>query len=115
MDAPRVFVIGDSLFAETLAQLLARAGVVNVINAAPTCEAALPLLAQAPCDALVCADTGDLGSLGLLLAAYPDLPIIRADLDTDSVQVITSRRVGARTSDLLAAIAALPKRSDSRA
>ena len=36
--------------------------------------------------------------------------LIRADLNTDSVQVITSQRVSARPSDLLAAIAALPVR-----
>jgi hypothetical protein len=58
------------------------------------------------------ADTGETDRLTFdrLLAAHPDLPIILADLSHDYVQVITSRRVGARRSDLLAAIAALPKR-----
>ena len=109
----RIFIIGDSLFAETLAGMLARAGGVSVIGASATPEAALPLLGRVCPDAVIVAGIGDdpAQDLGHLLAAFPDLPVIRADLNADSVQVITSQRVSARPSDLLAAIAALPKRS----
>jgi hypothetical protein len=45
-----------------------------------------------------------------LLLAYPDLPILCADLQADDLRIIRSQRVGARIDDLLAAIQALPTR-----
>lgn len=39
-----------------------------------------------------------------LLSMFPTIPIIHADLNQDYVQIITSRRVSARRTDLLAAI-----------
>ena len=112
MPEHRILIIGDSLFAETLASMLARAGQVSVVGTTSTPEAAIPLLRKTCLDAVIVAGIGDDLSqdLGHLLAAFPDLPVIRADLNTDSVQVITSQRVSARPSDLLAAIAALPVR-----
>ena len=113
MQARRIFIIGDSLFAETLAGMLGHAGDVTVVGAVPTPEAAYPLIPGACPDAVIVAGIGDepTHDMGHLLAAFPDLPVIRADLNADSVQVITSQRVSARPSDLLAAIAALPSRS----
>jgi DNA-binding NarL/FixJ family response regulator len=112
-DTCQVFVVGDSLFAETLSQMLASSGTVVIIGAASSPEEALPLMATARPDVVIVADTGenDRRTFDHLLAAHPDLPIIRADLSRDYVQVITSQLVGARRSDLLAAIAALPKRN----
>ena len=108
----KVFVIGDSLFAETLTRMLASAGTVRVVGSAPTPEAALPLLATCRPDAVIVAGESELSTLafGQVLTAHPDLPVIRADLSMDSVQVITSQRIGTRPSDLLAAVAGLPKR-----
>ena len=55
-------------------------------------------------------DRAGAGDYGQLLAAEPDLPIIRANLNADSVQIITSHRIGTRPADLLTALAELPKR-----
>ena len=113
VETRKIIVVGDSLFAETLAGVLASPGAVEVIGSAPTPEAALFLLkAQCP-DAVIVANAGEplQAAFGQLLAAYPDLPLIRADLTANDVQVITSQNIGARSSDLLAALAALPKRS----
>lgn len=44
-----------------------------------------------------------------LLNQFPDIPIIKADLNQDYVQIITSRRVNARRVDLLVAIHELAK------
>jgi DNA-binding NarL/FixJ family response regulator len=114
METRRVFIVGHSLFAEALARTLT-SDAVEVSGSAPTPEAAIPLIkAQRP-DAVIVAnasaDETPPATFGQFLAAYPDLPIIYADLSTDDVQVITSQRLSARSSDLLAAIAALPKRS----
>ena len=109
----RVFVVGDSLFAETLTRMLANQRTVRVVGSAPTAEAAVCVLADCRPDAVIVAGEGELSTVafGQVLAAHPDLPVIRADLSMDSVQVITSQRIGTRTSDLLAAVAGLPKRT----
>jgi chemotaxis response regulator CheB len=113
VEARRVLVVGDSLFAETLAQTLTQPGSVEMIGSAPTLEAARPLIQARRPDVVIVAEAGErsLTTFGQFLAAFPDLPLIRADLSADHVQVITSQPVSAHTSDLLAAIAALPKRS----
>ena len=110
MDGHTVFVIGDSLFAETLAQMLRSSGGVEVSGAAPSLHAALPLLANLQPDVVVVAHETHTENLDPLLITYPDLNLIHADLNTDHVSVIVSRQIGAHAADLLAAIAGLPKR-----
>jgi len=92
--------------------MLAEAATVRVVGSAPTPEAALPLLSASQPDAVIVAGEGELStmSFGPVLTAHPDLPVICADLSLDCVQVITSQRIGKRKSDLLAAVAGLPKR-----
>ena len=110
----QLFIIGDSLFAETLIQLLAGATTVAVLGIASDMEEALPQVRTLRPDAVIVAGT-DVGQirLGPLSALLPELPIICADLHDEYVHLITSRRIGARYVDLLAAIQALPKRSAS--
>mgnify|MGYP001580345536 CR=1 FL=1 len=114
MEARRVLVVGDSLFAEALTQTLAKTA-VEIVGSAPTPEAALALLKTKCPDAVIIANASADPTMptvfGQFLAAYPDLPIICANLSANDIQVITSQRVGTRGSDLLAAITALPKRS----
>ncbi len=115
MQARRVFIVGNSLFAETLARTLSAGPTmgVQVVGSAPTAEAALPFLRSRPPEAVIITGAGlDMqAACGQLLAAFPDLPLIRADLGQNDVHVITCRRIGARSPDLIAAIAALPERS----
>jgi len=108
----RVFVVGDSLFAETLTQMLTKTGNVHVIGSAPTPDTAVSLLADCQPDAVIMAGDGEMATpaFGQLLSAYPDLPMIYADLSKDNVQVITSHSIGTRTADLLAAVGRLPRR-----
>lgn len=111
-EAHRVFIVGDSLFAETLAQMLTGSGVAAVAGVAPTIEQALPWLQTETPDVVIVAgpETAGPATVNPLLAANPDLSIICADLNTDYVQIITSQRISAHRADLLAAIQALPKR-----
>jgi hypothetical protein len=110
-DTHQLFIIGDSLFAETLTQLLAVAPAVAVLGVVPDIDEALPQVRTLRPDAVIVAAT-DAGQirLGPLSALLPELPIICADLNDDYVHLITSRRIGTRYADLLAAIHALPKR-----
>ena len=112
MKKRRVFIVGDSLFAETLTRTLANQPSIQVIGSAPTPDAAVSILGSCTPDAVIVAGEDEMSSpsFGQLLAAHPDLPVICADLSRDSLQVITSHRIGTRTSDLLAAVMELPKR-----
>jgi len=108
----RVIIVGKSLYAEALAQMLIGAA-IEIVGLIPTLEAAqLQIAVNAP-DAVIVTSTDptDTAIFGSLLALYPDLPLISTTPDTDMIQVITSHCVGARSSDLVAAISALPKRS----
>jgi hypothetical protein len=112
----RVFVVGDSLFAETVAELLGHSPAVAVVGVAADVNAALAQLAAGPPDAtpdvVIVLTSGDGREPDLypLLAAYPDLPILRADLNANMLRLIRSERVEARAADLMAAIQALPTR-----
>jgi hypothetical protein len=112
MERRRVFVVGDSLFAETLVKLLASDERVELIGWAPTADAAL-LQIRAICpDALILACENEPPSelVGRFLTADPGLPLILAHLNENRILVFTSRYIGTRTSDLFAAIEVLPKR-----
>jgi DNA-binding NarL/FixJ family response regulator len=113
MEARTVIIIGNSLFAETLAQMLSKTGQVCVLGCVRSPAAALPLLNAVQPDAVILAgaDRQLIADCGRLLATQTDLPIISADLNVPSVQVITSHRIGTRPADLLTALAELPKRS----
>ncbi|HEX6386688.1 MAG TPA: hypothetical protein VF177_18635 [Anaerolineae bacterium] len=103
--------MGHSLFAETLSQMLASSGKVAVVGVAPTPEKALPLLEAEIPDAVIVVDADEFSLLSFvpLLIADPHLPLIRADLNTNQVLIITSQRISARRDDLLEAILSLPR------
>jgi len=111
-DTHQVFIVGDSLFAETLSQMLVNSGDVVIVGSASSPEEALTSIKVENPDVVIVANTGEMrrGILDPLLNSYPDLPIISTDLNQDFMQVITCQRVDARRFDLLTAIAALPKR-----
>jgi len=112
----RVFVVGDTLFAETVAQLLGHSRAVAVVGVAADVNAALAQLAaglpNATPDVVIVLTSGANRELDPcpLLIAYPDLPILRADLNANDLRLIRSERLEARTADLIAAIQALPIR-----
>lgn len=113
MELRNVFVVGDSLFAETLIQSLGDSESVAVVGTAPTPEDALPKLKEKLPDAVIMAvaDESVIIDFAPILVAIPEIAIIRADLNTNQMQVITNQSIDARISDLLIAIADLPKRS----
>lgn len=112
MERRTVVIVGDSLFADSLSQVLAQSNRVTVAACVPTPGAARAAIAAHQPDAVIVAVTDRAGDdgCGQLIAAQPDLPVIYADLNADSVRVITSQRISARAADLITAIAELPKR-----
>jgi hypothetical protein len=111
VDVCRAVIVGDSLFAETLSQMLATSGRVAVVGVVPSPEEALPLLQSELPDAVIVvnADEFSLMSFVPLLIADPHLPLIRTDLNTNQVLIITSKSISARRDDLLEAILSLPR------
>jgi len=86
-------------------------GAAHVVGTAGSIVTAIPRLRDNGLDALIVAGTDDtMADCGALLTTYPGLTIIRADLDIDKMQVISSHCVQARFSDLLAVLEALPQR-----
>ncbi len=112
MDAHQVFIIGDSLFAETLAKLLVNDVTIQVEEIASSLEEALPRLKANPPDVVIVAGVNRLSEAAFahILSEIPDISILCIDLGTNDVQVVTNQRVSVHTtSDLLAVIGALPK------
>ena len=112
MQPHRVFIVGSSLFAETLAQVLEDSQTVTVVGTASTSEEALSSLESQYPDAVIFAGANEVNvsTFVPIMIAHPNLPIFHADLNTNQVQVITNQTIDARMSDLLAAIEALPRR-----
>lgn len=110
--AHRVFVVGNSLFAESVVELLGQSAVAIVVGTAANVQMALAQLYLVQPDLVIILNSGEPadGELGPLLTSHPDLPILRADLNVNNLRLIRSQRVEARVADLLAAIQSLPTR-----
>ena len=114
MEMSRVFIVGDTLFAETLAKMLATDGTVQVIGTASSLEAALPQLKLCHPDAVIVAGVERVpdAAFARFLVENPEISILCTDLGTNDVQIVVNQRISVHTtSDLLAIIAALPKRN----
>ena len=112
MERRTVVIVGDSLFAESLSQMLAQSDQVEVVACVPTPGVAMSIITLHQPDAVIVAvtDRAAARDYSQLIAAQPDLPIVYADLNADNLQVITSHRISARPADLITALAELPKR-----
>lgn len=112
MDHRRIFILGNSLLTVGLARLLGKMPEIEVVGNATTAEEALTLMNGQLIDALLV--TGTDNQIGVrfcpILAVYPDLPIICADINHNAIQLITSQNIEADPETLLATIAALPRR-----
>jgi len=113
MKRRRVVLVGDSIFTETLGSLLERSGAVKVMALVASPREAIGLVRGSRLDAVIVAsaDPAEMEGFGELVAALPGLPVIRANLTEDLIQVVTSQQVEAHLPDLVAAIRALPRRA----
>lgn len=108
----RIYLIGDSLFTDTLAQMLASEAWIQIMGTAVSPQQAVSRVTAAVPHLMIVVhgSSGPHESLDLLLENYPDVPVICADLNQDYVRIITSRRISARRTELLAAIQELLRR-----
>lgn len=114
MEKRRIFIVGDSLFAETLTQLLGQEEAVNIVGMTSTLTGALPLLAACHPDVVIIARESSQpdAAFAHFLSIYPQLPVICLDLSSNDLQIIVSQhQIAHSSSDILAVITALPKLS----
>lgn len=109
----RIFLVGHTLFTESLGQILADTENIQVVGTAVSPALAVTAVSQTSPHIIIVANTSEQTQTNLqpLLALLPAIPIIHADMNQDYVQIITSRRVSARRTDLLAAINELSTRT----
>jgi chemotaxis response regulator CheB len=115
MGMRRVFIVGNTLFAETLAKLLAGDETIQVVGTACSLDEVLPQIEPGLPDAVIVAGVERVPDEAFVrfLVEYPDIPILSTDLGTNDVQIVVNRRISVHnTDDLLAIIATLPKRTD---
>lgn len=113
MHARRLIIVGDSLFADTLERILSDSSQVQVIGTASTLAAALERIAETVPEAVIVAGVQDppCNHWGQLLVRFPDIPLVRADLATDRLLLITCQSICARPDALLTALAGLPNKT----
>ncbi len=106
---PRVLLVGNSLFADTLRQTLLESEGVSIVGLC-TAPAQLPaaIAASNPDAVLVVGSEQSQGYAEAYLHLQCELPIIYTTLEDDHLTIFTSRRVKAAQSQLMAALTALP-------
>jgi chemotaxis response regulator CheB len=113
MENHRILIIGDTLFAEMLIQLLGQNPAVLVVGSAPDLASAESLLVAGIPDAVIYAKRSELDDLSFsrFITNHPDLPVLCTELSTNAVQVVVSQNIDIHSSnDLFAAIKGLRKR-----
>jgi len=101
MNQHRIFILGKSLLSNSLVRLLDQSPKIAVVGSATTTEEALVVTAGKQFDALIVIGTDDQTTVRFcpILAKYPDLPVIRADISQNTIQIITSQNIEADTND----------------
>jgi hypothetical protein len=114
MEIRRVLIVGDTLFAENLAKLLAEDTTIHIAGNVASLEDIPPALQAGRLDAVIVAGVDRLPEtvLSRFLALHPEISVLCTDLDTNDIRVVVNQRLSVRTtSDLLAIISALPRRN----
>ncbi len=108
----RVVIVGHSLFADTLSQMVTGSSAAVVAGHVASLEDLPMCIAACQPDAILVADTcGEYLNAKACLRIKSELPIIYTTLKDDHFTVFTSHRIKAAQSQLFSTIAALPKQS----
>lgn len=105
----KVYLIGKSLFAETLYSLLSEGGNQLAITYYENFQQALQMLDSYPPDVIILVDQDlqDTDFAADIEMSWPDVPIIWAHINDDYLRLVPSQRIRPTQEGLLQAIEAL--------
>ena len=111
MDGIRVFLVGNTLFAESVAHMLQASGLFEAVERFKTLPVAAALIEISPPDVLILADVDITASQGgtPLFLICPDLPVICIDSDSTNMKLVTTTQIVASLSNLIGTITATKK------
>lgn len=106
MEGIRIFLVGATLFAENVAQMLQTCEVFEQIELFETISAATLPIKNSPPDVLIFADIdiSKLQEITPYLLICPDITVICTDHQSTLMRLITTRLVHASLSDLVKSI-----------
>ena len=106
MEGIRIFLVGATLFAENVTQMLRTRDVVEQVEQFETLSAAILPIKNSPPDVLILADTDvtKLQDIIPYLLICPDITVICTDHQSTLMRLITTRLVHASLSDLIKSI-----------
>ena len=109
----RVFILGSSLLTDIIMRILDEDQRIMVLGCATTVDEALMALRGHVIDAFIVMGINNQATMRVcpVLAQYPDVPILRADISQNQMQLVTSQNIQADPENLLAALATLPRRA----
>ena len=106
MEGIRIFLVGNTLFAENVAQMLHACEVIEQIERFDELSDAMLPIENSPPDVLILADIDTVNLQGTtpFLPICPDIPVICTDHQSTFMKLITTRLVNARLPDLVKSI-----------
>lgn len=106
MEGIRVFLVGSSLFADSVAQMLRESETVIQVDCFSLIAEALHNIDAEPPDVLIFADVDTTIFVGdtPFLPICPDIPVICTDHQSNLLKLITSTNINARLPDLINAL-----------
>ena len=114
MNPLRVMIVGNQLFANALRYLLAENDGIVVVAAVSSLLDCVKVMERQEVDTLIIAESLAPGDYPLcdLFNNFPDKTVIKANLETNQLEVITQQHIQARPQDLMAMLTSLPRFSD---
>jgi len=111
MDGIRVFLVGNTLFAESVARMLQASGVFSAVERFETLPVAISSIQLSPPNVLILADVDTTTSRGdtPFLPICPDIPVICTDSNSTYLKIITTAHVTASLNNLLGIITTVKK------
>ena len=111
MDGIRVFLVGNTLFAESVASMLQASGVFSAVERFETLPVAISSIQLSPPTVLILADVDTTTFRGdtPFLPICPDIPVICIDINSTNLKIITTAHVNASLENLIRTITTVKK------
>jgi hypothetical protein len=104
-----IYIVGTSLIADTLEDLLVKSSLVSRLARFPSVASALSWIDSEPPNLLFIVDIEDSFIVGHtpFLPMCPDIPVLCLDMNENTLKLITTNQIQANTSEMLAVVQSL--------